>query len=165
MNRAASQTYGMQQVMTASSAMLIAMLHDKAIVSLKEAIRAIEDGRIEERWRSNKKAVDIVTHLRSTLNHDAGGEISANLERIYDFMLARLLHVDMKNDAQSAREVIGLLEPLRDSWHQLAENGEAGQPAAAPVRTGTAAPADQRPGGTDASPAPPAGLGSFDLSA
>ena len=49
MNRAASQTYGMQQVMTSSPTKLVAMLHDKAIVSLKEAIQAIEAGKIEQR--------------------------------------------------------------------------------------------------------------------
>ena len=77
MNRAALQTYGTQQVMTSSPVKLIALLYDKAIVSLKEAIQAIEAGEIEKRWKSNGKAIDIIQHLASTLDHEAGGEISA----------------------------------------------------------------------------------------
>ena len=133
MNRAALQTYGTQQVMTSSPVKLIALLYDKAIVSLKEAIQAIEAGEIEKRWKSNGKAIDIIQHLASTLDHEAGGEISANLDRLYNFMLKRLLDVDLKNDTKPAEEVIVLLEPLRESWHQLAEQqpGTAAQPGKA----------------------------------
>lgn len=129
MNRAALQTYGTQQVMTSSPVKLIALLYDKAIVSLKEAIQAIEAGEIEKRWKSNGKAIDIIQHLASTLDHDAGGEIAANLDKLYNFMLKRLLHVDLKNDSKPAEEVIELLQPLRESWHQLAEENPGSDPA------------------------------------
>ena len=120
MDRTALQTYGTQQVMTSSPVKLVALLYEKAIVSLREAIQAIEAGQVEARWKANRRATEIITHLAGTLDHEAGGEISENLQRLYDFMLARLFEVDRNNDPQPAREVIGLLEPLHESWRTLA---------------------------------------------
>lgn len=121
MTRRALKTYGTQQVMTASPVELVALLYDKAIVSLREAIQAIEAEDVNGRWKANNKATEIVTHLANTLDHQSGGEVAQNLERLYRYMLDRLFEVDMKNSAQAAADVIGLMEPLRDSWRQLAE--------------------------------------------
>ena len=123
-----------QQVMTASPAKLVFMLYEKAIGSLHETIAAIEAGNIEGRWRANSRATDIITHMWCTLDLDEGGEISDNLSQLYAFMLTRLSRIDFDNDADVAREVIGLLEPLRDSWMDLARNGGVSepQPAGAP---------------------------------
>ena len=139
MNRNALKTYGTQQVMTASPAELVALLYDKAIVSLREAIQAIEKGAVNERWTANNKATEIITHLMNTLDYEAGGEIAQNLQQLYRFMLDRLFEVDMRNDADAARGVIGLLEPLRDSWRELADQSSTQQQAA----PAPAAPAPQ----------------------
>ena len=114
------RAYQTQQVMTASPAKLVAMLYDRAIVSLREAIRAIEMGDIQTRFNANKRAGDIIAHLATTLDIERGGEIAVNLARLYNFMLSRLVFVDVRNDPEPAREVIALLEPLRESWNQLA---------------------------------------------
>jgi len=127
-----SQKYQEQQVLSASPAMLVAMLYDKAISSLNEAIQAIRDGEIEKRWRCNTRAQDIISHMQLTLNVDEGGQIAANLDQLYTFMLNRLPNVDIENDPKAAREVIGLLNPLAKSWRMLAEN--PGKQQAAPVR-------------------------------
>lgn len=124
MEQKASNTYKTQQIMTASGTKLVAMLYDKAIKSLNEAIRAIEAKDVQARWNANLRAQEILMHLASTLDHENGGEIARNLDRLYRFMLNRLLWVDLDNDPAPAQEVIGLLEPLRQSWHEL-----AGQPA------------------------------------
>jgi flagellar protein FliS len=125
MNESASKHYQTQQIMTASPAMLVFMLIDKAIVCLKEAIRAIEARDIEGRWRANARAMEIVAHLRSTLNREQGGDIARNLDRLYGFMLTLLPKVDFENDAKAAQSVIDLLAPFRASWKELASRGDA----------------------------------------
>lgn len=126
-------TYGTQQVMTSDPVTLVALLYDKAVMSLKAAIRAIQDGEIEARWRANNKAVEIINHLLMTLDMEKGGEVASNLEAVYGYMLRRLLDVDMHNDPRAAEEVIQLLDPLRASWAELARangNGSAETPSA-----------------------------------
>ncbi len=129
MEREASQKYLAQQVMSASPATLVAMLYDRAIMLLHDAVDAIEAGDIERRWRANSKATEIVAELWQALDMEAGGEIAENLNRLYGFMMMHLTMVDTENSAQAARDVIGLLEPLRRSWHELADgkgaNGES----------------------------------------
>lgn len=133
MSQNAASQYQTQQIMTASPAMLVFMLFEKAISCLKEAIKAIEDNEIEVRWRANGRAMEIISHLQLTLDTDKGGEIAANLDRLYSYMLTRLPKIDIRNEAEAAREVIGLLEPLRESWRELAKQGDAPQKDAARI--------------------------------
>lgn len=123
-----------QQVMTASPSKLVYMLYDRAISSLREAIAAIEAGKIEERWKANNRAMDIIQHMWSTLNVEQTGEIGENLNQLLPYMMLRLPDIDIHNDPEPAREVIVLLEPLRDAWRDIALNGvaEAGNANAAP---------------------------------
>jgi flagellar secretion chaperone FliS len=119
--RDAAQAYRIQSVLTASPARQVALLLDRAIASLKEACRAIDAGEIEQRCKANGRAMEIVGQLAMALDFEQGRDIAANLDKLYRFMLMRLPSVDLLNDAQAARDVIGLLEPLRRSWHEVAD--------------------------------------------
>jgi len=114
------QNYGPEQVMAADPVTLVAMLYDKAVLSLKAAVQAIHKDEIEVRWKNSHRAQEIINHLFTTVDLEKGGEIASNLEALYAYMLQRLLDVDVKNDARAAEEVIELLEPLRASWSELA---------------------------------------------
>jgi len=117
----ANNPYGAQSIMTASPCELVAKLYAAAITNLRKAITAIEEGNIEERWRANRKAFDIIEHLTLTLNEDKGGEIAQNLAQLYKHAMRRLMDVDLKNDPVPAQEVIELLEPLYRSWRELSQ--------------------------------------------
>jgi flagellar protein FliS len=108
--------------MTSDPATLVAMLYDKTVSCLKAAVQAIYNDDIETRWKNNHRAQEIITHLFRTLDLEKGGEVASNLEALYGYMLLRLPGVDANNDARVAEEVIELLEPLRASWNELAEN-------------------------------------------
>jgi flagellar protein FliS len=136
----AAHAYRARQVQGATPVQQVAMLYDRAIASLREAIDAIEQGDIERRWRANNRAVEIISALMSGLDMEQGGEIAQNLKRLYTFLLRRLGQVDLKNDPQPAREAIDILDPLRQSWHQLSRTN--GQP-------------QQASGAEDAAGAPP----------
>jgi flagellar protein FliS len=139
----ASRQYQTQQIMTASPAMLVFMLFDKAISSLNATVRAIEANDVQERWRNNKRAIEIVSHLQMTLNMELGGEIAENLNRLYGFMLNLLSTVDPNNDPKPAEDVIKLLKPLRESWRELANQGD--KPAREAAKIAAQAKAANRP--------------------
>lgn len=121
MDKRVSEQYLMQQLMSASPAKLVAMLYDRAVGLLNEVIDAIDKKDVERRWRANKKATEVICHLWETLDMERGGDVAANLNQLYGFMLRRLTAVDLDNNAEAAREVIRLLEPLRKSWHEMAD--------------------------------------------
>lgn len=135
MNKDVSK-YLTQQVMTATPAKLVYMLYDKAIASLREATAAIEAGNVEARWRANNRATEIVTHMWSTLDMENGGEIAENLDRLFSFILTLLTEVDLQNDPEPARKAITLLEPLRDSWRDLAMGQSRDAAAQTPAQSG-----------------------------
>ncbi len=114
------QSYRPEQVMTGDPATLVAMLYDKAVLSLRAAVQAIHKDEIETRWKNNHRAQEIINHLFMTLDLEKGGEVASNLEALYGYMLLRLPDVDVNNDVRVAEEVIELLEPLRASWNELA---------------------------------------------
>ena len=135
-------TYRDQNILTASPARLVAMLYEAAITALRRAIKAIEAGDVKARWRANKRAVEIIEHLLVTLDTDKGGSIAGDLERLYPFMIRHLINVDLRNDPAPAHEVIGLLEPLLESWRRLDRQAPAGATPAAAVPERDAPPAE-----------------------
>lgn len=120
-----SQTTQIQDGTGDGRAVLVALLYDKAISHLKAAVQAVHSEKIEERWKNNSRAQEIINRLFMMLDLDKGGEIASNLEALYTYMLLRLPDVDINNEARAAEEVIELLEPLRASWAELARNQAA----------------------------------------
>jgi flagellar protein FliS len=99
-------------------------------------MRAIDEGDIQARCAANQKVYEIIHHLDMTLDMKQGGSIAQNLTQLYGFILRKLPSIDFDNDKAVAEEIIGLLEPLRESWRELAR-----QTPAAPQGGGYAAPA------------------------
>jgi flagellar secretion chaperone FliS len=100
----------------------VVMLYDGALGHLAQARAAIGERAIERRWQHVRRATAIIDGLQSCLDHGAGGEIAALLDRIYTYVGLRLREIDLRNDARLCDELIGMLTTLRRSWAQLAEN-------------------------------------------
>ncbi len=147
--KAGANTYREHEIKTASPARLVAMLYEGAITALRQAIQAIEAGEIERRWSANSRAGDIIEHLLLTLDLERGGEIAADLERLYKFMMRQLVNVDVHNDPAPARAVIALLEPLHRSWCQLDDRRAVNVPRSPDRRDQTAPPVTATGYGSD----------------
>ena len=122
----AARAYKAQQVQGISKVKQVALLYDRMIASIREAIQAIEDNEIEKRHFANKRAQDIILALYGALDAEVGGQIATNLQQIYVFALKQLPFLDIRNDPQYGHNVIEVLEPLRESWHELARREAMG---------------------------------------
>lgn len=100
-------------------ATLVIALYDEAIASLVAAIAAIEAGEIEARFIATTQAIDVVSELRAALDLGQGGDIAANLNKLYEFFVSQVPMINILDDAAIAQELIHLLEPLRRSWVEL----------------------------------------------
>ena len=58
--------------------------------------------------------------LKISLDHEKGGDIAARLDALYDYMVARLLQANIRNDAKALEEVSGLLEEIHSAWREIA---------------------------------------------
>ncbi len=108
--------------MSASPHKLITMLYDGARAAIARAKFHLEGGNIAERGNAISKAIDIIDNgLRAVLDHNAGGEISNNLESLYEYMVRRLMLANLRSDAAPLAEVDTLLESLASAWAQIGE--------------------------------------------
>jgi flagellar protein FliS len=119
-----ARTYQTQAIMTASPGQLVLLLYDGALRFLALAHVALEAGnndltRFEVTNRNLQRAQNIIAELKGTLNHDAGGTVAANLDRLYDYFNRRLIQANFKKELAPVVEVEGLLRELRDAWAEM----------------------------------------------
>jgi len=67
------------------------------------------------------KAMGIITGLSSCLDHKQEGDLSDNLESLYEYMNLRLLEGNLKDDTDKLDEVSILLQEIRSAWVQIAK--------------------------------------------
>jgi flagellar protein FliS len=119
-------------IASASPHALIVMLYDGALVALLSAKTNIAAGNIAAKGSAISKAISIIDNgLRASLDKNAGGEIAANLDALYDYMSRRLLHANLKNDVTIIDEIHRLLADLRGAWVEIGDKVQQ-QPVAAP---------------------------------
>ena len=109
---------------------LILLLFEGTQAALGAARAAMQQNQIAEKGSAISKAIDIISNgLRASLDHEKGGELSGRLDALYDYMVFRLLHANMKNDLKALEEVLGLLEEIHSAWRSIAP-GQAQQAVA-----------------------------------
>ena len=113
-------SYRQTEVQSRTPLELVTMLYDGALRVLTSARDAIERRDIAARRDSLNKALAIIAELQSTLNMEQGGEVAAELDRLYEYSNLRLLDAAMRNDVAPVDEVRRILEILRDGWATLA---------------------------------------------
>ena len=107
-------------VSAASPHKLIVMLFDGALVALSSAILFMKAGNIPEKGAAISKAILIIdSGLRASLDKKVGGEIAEGLDALYEYMGARLLMANLKNQVEILEEVQRLLSELRDAWNAI----------------------------------------------
>jgi flagellar secretion chaperone FliS len=111
------QSYKQNSVNTASPGELTLMLYNGCLKFINQAKKAINEKNIQDKNNSILRAQDIVRELMVTLNPDL--EISKQMMTMYDYMLRRLVEVNIKNDLEILSEVEGLVTEFRDTWKQV----------------------------------------------
>jgi flagellar protein FliS len=111
--------YQEASVTTERKGRLIVMLYDGAIKFMRLAIRELEAQNDEAKGRYINRAQDIINELNTVLDMEAGGEVAANLRKLYVFMSTQLSQANVKRDPQMIREVISLMEELNKSWRAI----------------------------------------------
>lgn len=104
------------EVNNASPHRLIQLLFDGALARLITAQGAMERANLALKGEEIGKAISIIGGLRASLDMDAPGELSANLDQLYEYMEVRLLQASVGNDAAMLAEVIELLKTLKSGW-------------------------------------------------
>lgn len=108
-------------VMSASQQQLVIMLFDGALSALVRARLFLADGNIPAKGLALSKAINIIENgLKVGLVENNGDELTQNLIALYAYMVRRLLHANVNNDASAIEEVETLLRNIADGWKEVA---------------------------------------------
>lgn len=120
-------------VVAASPHKLIIMLFEGALLSISSAIQHMQAGNMEAKGKAISRAVSIVDEgLRASLDKKVGGEIALSLDALYEYMIARLMMANLKNQPKTLEEVHQLLTGLKDAWEAIDPNKAVAQQPAEP---------------------------------
>ena len=112
----ARDSYLESRVMAADPVELIHILYEHALVQIKLARTALADGNIAARSQAISKTLAALGELEGSLDCSAGGSISQNLARLYQYMRRRLTDGSVNRDAAALAEVESLMRTLDEGW-------------------------------------------------
>ena len=120
-------------VIAASPHQLIVMLFEGAIAAVKAASVHMQAGSFEQKGKAITKAVLIVEDgMRASLDKKGGGEIAANLDSLYAYIIQCLLRANLRNDQALLDEALALLLDLKGAWDAIGASAKPQAPAVAP---------------------------------
>lgn len=115
----AANAYRTNAVLTASPEKIVKLLYDGAIRHLERARIALSDPatrNIAVAGESISKGMGILGELRSCLDHQVGGEVSKNLDQLYEFALDQLSVANQKRDPEAVQNALKVIRTLKEAW-------------------------------------------------
>lgn len=109
--------YTANKILTASPAEVTLMLYEGAIKFCNIAIIAIEQNDMEKAHVNIKKTQRIIEEFRNTL--DRKYAVAEDFDRIYTYLLQRLVEANIKKDKEILEEVNTHLRSVRDTWKEV----------------------------------------------
>lgn len=111
------------RVLGANPVEIIVLLYEGAIEALDRAKIAIEQSDFQQKSLMINKTLDIIEGLRQSLNFEKGGEISVNLDALYDFMKRHLVtSSSTEEQVKAINDVMVLLNDLLEAWKIVARD-------------------------------------------
>jgi flagellar protein FliS len=117
--------YVESRILSANPIELVAILYEHAILYTGQARESLARKDIHTRSARIARVISIIGELDGSLNHAAGGEISLNLARLYQYMRERLVTANLKQEDAPLAEVERLLTTLSEAWSRVAHEPEA----------------------------------------
>jgi flagellar protein FliS len=114
-----AKVYRRNLILNATPEKLVVLMYEGALQALE---RAKIDLQTPGRERSNVvgeqlgKAMAIVGELRASLDMEKGGDISPQLDSLYEFCLDRIYMANVDRKAQSVDAALGVLRTLKEGW-------------------------------------------------
>ena len=108
--------YQKTSINTADQRRLIVMLYDGAIRYMRKGALKIEAKDFEGAHNYLVRSREVIAELLSTLRPEKGGEVGANLKKLYVYVFNRLVEANLLKDVEILQETISIMETLREGW-------------------------------------------------
>ncbi len=116
-NQNIAQEYNRNKILTASPAELTLMLYEGAIKFCNIALIAIEKQDYEKANINIKKAENIITEFKVTLNHKY--QVAKDFENVYNYIYSLLVDANIKKDTEILNRALDEIRGMRDTWKEV----------------------------------------------
>jgi flagellar secretion chaperone FliS len=99
---------------------VVQLMLDAVLARIGEAAGHLDRGEVAAKGEKIGKALGIIEALTLGLDKAGGGEIAANLERLYEYMSRTLLRAQLENRTDLLKEVSSLLREIKVGWNGIA---------------------------------------------
>lgn len=113
------QRYREADINSMTKEKLIVLLYEKIVSDLEEALVAHADDKPVAMIARVNHSQRIVSELRNALDHGVGGDVSRNLESIYDYLFHEHLQALVDRDPIHLTHCLTVLQPLLEAWRQV----------------------------------------------
>jgi flagellar protein FliS len=131
------KSYRETATLTAPPGQIVLMLFEGAIRSLERSLPGFSHTDPAEAnmivHNNLQRAQEIIRELNSALNMEQGGEFSANMRRLYNYLERRIWESNLKKDPTGVGEAIRHLTVLRDAWATMLNNQGSPTPETRPA--------------------------------
>lgn len=107
---------------SASPHELIDLLLQGARTHIAKAQGHTQRHQIKEKGEQIGRALSIIEGLKTSLNHEQGGEIATNLLSLYDYVQQLLLKANLNHDEELLTQANTLLSEIHQAWKSIAAN-------------------------------------------
>ena len=115
--------YQNAQFQTADRGTILLLMFDGALKFLTLAESALEEQDLVRFGHNLGRAQAVIAELLHTLDHKVGGEIAANLERLYRFMLEHLVEANIRKSSKHVADVKRILGIIASAFREILANG------------------------------------------
>lgn len=119
-----NKRYQKTDIITSDPLRLVVLLYEGILKHIGAAIQSIKTINIEAKVEHINRALSMIAELQATLNHEKGGEIAKNLDRLYTYWRRRLVDANLQNSASPLEEVQRLVKELWSAWDQVASRNQ-----------------------------------------
>jgi flagellar protein FliS len=112
-------TYRTVDTLSKSQLDLIIQVYDGAISAFRAAASAYKNNDYQEGRRELERAKRFVTHLYTTLNTEAGGDLAEKLGMLYVYVINQIDLVMATKDLAVIDDNITILDNVRKGWLAL----------------------------------------------
>jgi flagellar protein FliS len=117
-------TYRTIDTLGKSQVDLILQVYDGAIASFKAAAGHYGAGELQGGYEQLERSRKFMVHLYTTLDQKTGGEVAANLSKLYTFMICQIDAAETTHDSALIESNVRVLENLRAAWVTLRDQNE-----------------------------------------
>ncbi len=110
---------------TASAGQRVVMMYDGIVKNLKLSLEYMTTNNSPENIEKVNNYLQLserlILELKLALDMEKGGEISKNLNNLYEFWISHLSEANVEKNPQKIKEVLAMVDELRETWSKAAK--------------------------------------------